>query len=128
MDAGDGESIFLGLLIEPPVVDAQAELGRVAWGSLLGDNNYGGRVRALRRADYARFEEALYLSLEPLEGLIRDGAELTLEGGGLGYRSRVLGEGSDRDRSRPGRRRRSGREGHAQGVCAPGGKLRLVEG
>ena len=33
MDAGDGESIFLGLLIESPVVDVQAELGRFAWGN-----------------------------------------------------------------------------------------------
>ena len=74
MDAGDGESIFLGLLIEPPVVDAQAELGRVAWGGLLGDNDYGGRVGALRRADYASFEEAFYLGLKPLEGLVGDRA------------------------------------------------------
>ena len=81
MDAGDGEGIFLGLLIEPPIIDAQAELGRVAWGGLLGDDDYGARVGALRRADYASFEEAFHLSLKPLEGLVGDGAKLNLEGG-----------------------------------------------
>ena len=81
MNAGDGDSIILGLLIEPPVVDAQAELGRVARGGLLGDDEDGGRVGALRRVDFASFEEAFYLGVEPLEGLIGDGAELDLEGG-----------------------------------------------
>ena len=81
MEAGDGEGILLGLLIEPPVIDAQAELRRVAWGGFLGDNDYGGRVGALRRADYASFKEAFYLGLKPLEGVVRDGAELTLEWG-----------------------------------------------
>ena len=74
MDSWDGESIFLCLLIEPPVVDAQAELGRVARSGLLGDDDDGGRVRAFRRADHASFEEALYVGLEPLEGLRGDGA------------------------------------------------------
>ena len=41
MDAGVGESILLGLLIEPKIFDAQAELGRVAWAVFLGTMTMG---------------------------------------------------------------------------------------
>ena len=47
LDAWVRESIFLGLLIEPSIVDAQPELTSVEWGGLIGDYDNGEGVGAL---------------------------------------------------------------------------------
>lgn len=81
LDRWDGEGNFLGLLVEAPVIHALAELGMVAWCGLLVDYDYVGGVGDFGRADHASFQEALLLSLQPLNSLERDRAELTVEGG-----------------------------------------------